>query len=314
MLGYTCRRLLLALPLLAGLCVLTFVYVRLIPGDPVTAMLGVNSDPELVAELRHRNGLDRPWWTQLGDWLGGLPQGDLGRSFRNQHPIAPIVVDRIPATLQLAVASLLLSLTIALPAGIVAGRRPGSRTDKVVTSATLLGLAIPGFWLGTLLMMLLALRLGLLPSQGYVPFSEDPLDSLRLTILPALTLGLAISPYLARLTRAAVMEARGEPYVPYARSKGLPERRVAFSYLFRNALPSLVSAIGLTVGFLLAGSIIVEELFNWPGTGRLIVRAVTERDYAMVQAMVLVYGVVFVVVNLIAELAQAALDPRVRLR
>ncbi len=313
MIRYALHRLLLAVPLLAGLTVLAFIYVRLIPGDPVTAMLGVNSDPELVAQIRRQTGLDLPWWQQLWAWVAGLPRGDLGRSFRSQLPIGPIVADRIPATVQLAVGSLVVALLLALPAGIIAGRRPGTRTDKLITSATLLGLAVPGFWLGTLLMVVLALKLRLLPSQGYVPFTVDPMANLRLLVLPALTLGLAITPYLARLTRAAVIEVNAEPYVPYARSKGLRERRVATAYMFRNALPSLVSAIGLTIGFLLAGSIVVEELFNWPGTGRLIIRAVTERDYAMVQALVLVYGAVFVVVNLLAELAQAVLDPRIRL-
>jgi peptide/nickel transport system permease protein len=311
---YALRRVLLALPLLAGLSVLAFVYVRLIPGDPVTAMLGVNSDPELVAQLRERFGLDRPWPAQYLDWLSGLVQGDLGRSFRTQLPIGPIIVQRLPTTFQLAAAGLVIGLLVALPAGIAAGARPGSRTDAVVSSFTLLGLATPGFWLGTLLMVLVALKLRLLPSQGYVPLAQDPIQSLKLSVLPGLTLGLSIAPYLARLTRSAVIEVTSEPFVPFARAKGLAERAISTGYILRNALPSLVVALGLVIGFLLAGSIVVEELFNWAGMGRLIVRAVIERDYAMVQALVLVYGLVFVLVNLAAELVQGMLDPRIRLR
>ncbi|MFG2044528.1 ABC transporter permease [Dactylosporangium sp. NPDC048998] len=313
MLRYALRRMLLAVPLLFGLSVLSFVYVRLIPGDPITAMLGVNSNPTVVAQLRERFGLDRPLLSQYGDWLAGMVHGDLGVSFRSQIPISTIIVDRIPATLQLAGAGLVVTLLIAIPAGVAAGMRPGSRLDSMITSATLFGLAVPAFFLGTLLMMLLALKLHLVPSQGYVPFADDAAQSMRLTVLPALTLGLAISPYLARLTRSAVVEVAQEPFVPFARAKGLAQRRISIGYVLRNALPSLVAALGLTIASLMAGSIVVEALFNWPGMGRLVVGAVTERDYAMVQALVLIYGALFIVVNLAGELAQGLLDPRVRL-
>ncbi|GAA0992289.1 ABC transporter permease [Acrocarpospora macrocephala] len=313
MLRYALGRILLAVPLLFGLSVLSFVYVRLIPGDPVTAMLGVNSNPTVVAQLREQFGLDRPLLGQYGDWLAGVMRGDFGVSFRSQLPISTIIVDRIPATLQLAGAGLVVSLLIAIPAGVAAGMRPGSRLDSLITSATLFGLAVPAFFLGTLLMLFFSLKLNLVPSQGYVPFADDPAQSLRLTVLPALTLGLAISPYLARLTRSAVLETAQEPFVPFARAKGLAPRKISIGYVLRNALPSLVAALGLTVASLMAGSIVVEALFNWPGTGRLVTGAVTERDYAMVEALLLIYGGLFIAVNLACEIAQSLLDPRVRL-
>ncbi|MER6528633.1 ABC transporter permease [Streptomyces sp. NPDC001508] len=207
----------------------------------------------------------------------------------------------------------MVALLVAIPAGVAAGMRPGSRLDSAITTATLFGLAMPAFFEGTLLMLLFALKLDVVPSQGYVPFSDDPVRSLRLTVLPALTLGLAISPYLSKLVRSAVAEVAQEPFVPFARAKGLARWRISVGYVFRNALPTLVAALGLTIASLIAGSIVVEVLFNWPGTGRLVVGAVTERDYALIQALVLVYGVLFIVVNLASELAQGLLDPRVRL-
>ncbi|WP_053202655.1 ABC transporter permease [Jiangella muralis] len=313
MVQYIARRLLLAVPLLFGLSILAFAYVRVIPGDPVTAMLGVNSDPELVARLRDQLGLDEPWYQQYLSWLGNVLTGDFGLSYRSRMPVSDILVDRIPATLELALGGLLVGLLIAIPAGLYAGFRRGSRADNVITGATLVGLATPGFWLGTLLMLLLALQLGWLPSQGYVPFDVDPAQNLRLLVLPALTLGLAIAPYLARLTRTAVVETGGEPSVAYARAQGLPERTVARTVVLRISIPSLIVAVALTVGFLLAGSIIVEELFNWPGMGRLVAAGVSERDYPMIQALMLIYGVIFIVVNVIAEVLQGLMDPRVRL-
>jgi len=204
-------------------------------------------------------------------------------------------------------------MVIAIPLGLLAGFRRGSRIDSVITGGTLVGLATPGFWLGTVLMLLLALKLGWLPSQGYVPFNEDPALNLRLLVLPSLTLGLAIAPYLTRLTRAAVVETGGEPSVAYARAQGLSELTVARKVVLRISISSLVVAFALTAGFLLAGSIVVEELFNWPGMGRLVAAGVSERDYPMIQALMMVYGLIFIVINVVAEVLQGMLDPRVRL-
>lgn len=310
---YVAWRLLFAVPLLFGLSVLAFGYVRVIPGDPVIAMLGVNSDPTLVAQLRGQMGLDRPWYQQYFAWLGHVGTGDLGLSFRSKIPVSQILIDRIPATLELALGGMAVGLVLAISAGLLAGFKRGSKVDSFITGGILLGLATPGFWLGTLLMILLALRLKWLPAQGYVPFVEDPAMSLRFLVLPTLTLGAAIAPYLARLMRAAVVEVVADPSVNYARAQGLPEATIARKVVLRISMPSMIVAVALTVGFLLAGSIVVEELFNWPGMGRLVVAGVSERDYPMIQALMLVYGVIFIVVNVIAEVLQGILDPRVRL-
>ena len=310
---YVAWRLLFAVPLLFGLSVLAFGYVRVIPGDPVTAMLGVNSDPTLVAQLRGQMGLDQPWYQQYFAWLGHVGTGDLGLSFRSKIPVSEILIDRIPATLELALGGMVVGLVLAISAGLLAGFKRGSKVDSFITGGILLGLATPGFWLGTLLMILLALRLKWLPAQGYVPFVDDPAMSLRFLVLPTLTLGAAIAPYLARLMRAAVVEVVADPSVNYARAQGLPEATIARKVVLRISMPSMIVAVALTVGFLLAGSIVVEELFNWPGMGRLVVAGVNERDYPMIQALMLVYGVIFIVVNVIAEVLQGILDPRVRL-
>lgn len=313
MLRYTLKRVLFAIPLLVGLSIVVFAYVRLIPGDPVTAMLGVQANPDIVARLKAQYGFDRPIVDQYLLWIGNVLRGDFGISFRTRLPVAPLIADRMPATIQLMVGGLLVSVVVAVPAGILAGMKHRSVTDRVISTITLIGLGSPGFWLGTILMLVLALHLKWLPSQGYAAFAQKPLESLRFLILPALSVGLVVAPYLVRVIRAAVIEILKEPFVPYADARGLRERVVFWRYIIRNLLPQLSVVLGVLVGALLAGSVAIEALFNWPGMGRVFIGAVTERDYAMIQALILVYGVIFVVANLIAEVAQAALDPRIRL-
>lgn len=312
MIRYTARRLGAAVPLVLLLSLLVYVYVRMIPGDPIAGQLGPAATPELVASLRAQYGLDTPIIVGYVEWLGGLFQGDLGISYPSRLPVAEIIPSKIVATVQLAIGGLIVGLALALPLGYIAGKRPGSRLDRTVTSGTLVGLATPAFWTGTIILLVFALRLRLAPSQGYVPLATDPLRSLQLTILPALTLGVAIAPYLARLTRSAVARVSSESFLHYARIRGISSHRLRWSYQLRNVWPSLVTAIGLTVGFVLTGSIIVEQLFNWPGTGRLMVSAVVGRDYSMVQALILLYGLIFIIVNLATELIQSSLDPRIR--
>lgn len=313
MFRYALSRIAISVPLLVALVVLAFFGVRLVPGDPAQAQLQQHASPETLEVLRHELGLDQPLLKQFATWSTGLLHGDLGRSYISRHPVGPLIWSRVPATLHLATVGLLLALLIAIPLGILAGRRPGSSLDAVITSATVVGLAIPSFWLGTVLMVLLSLKLGLLPSQGYASFTSDPLESLRFTILPALTLGLALAPYLARLTRAATADVTVEPFVAFAHARGLRPSTVTRSYLLRNVWPGLITIIGLIVAFLLAGAIIVEQLFHWPGMGQLTVSAAAERDYALIQALIIVYGVVFIGVNLAAEIVQSVLDPRIRL-
>jgi peptide/nickel transport system permease protein len=313
-LRYTIYRVLLAIPLLFGLSILVFAYVRIIPGDPVTAMLGVQANPDLVARLKGQYGFDKPIVDQYTLWLSQIAQGDFGISFRTRQPVAPLLADRIPATLQLMLGSMVVSLGLAFPLGILAGTHYKSRLDGVISTITLVGLGSPGFWLGTILLVFFSLTLRLLPSQGYTPFTKDPVESIRTMILPALALGLVGAPYLIRMIRSIVIEIMKEPFLPYADARGLRERVIFWRYIIRNLLPQFTVVLGVLVGALLAGSVAIEALFNWPGMGRIFIGAVTERDYAMLQALILVYGVIFVVVNLIAEIAQAALDPRIRLQ
>lgn len=313
MLSYALRRVALMVPLLFGLCVVAFFYVHAVPGDPVSAMLGVNGNPPLVAQLRHQFGLDQPVSTQFVQWLTNLLHGNLGVSFRSQQPIGPIIAAHLPITIQMAIGGGIVMMLLAIPAGVAAGLRPGSKLDQIVTAMTLTGLGIPAFWLGTVVLLLVGLKWHIVPSQGYVPFFSDPVRSLQLSLMPFLVLGLAISPYLARLTRTAVVEVVQQPSIPFARAKGLSGRTILVRYVLRNTWPRITAAFALTIGALLGGSVVVEALFGWPGMGTLMVGAVNQRDYSMVQALVLIYGAIFLTVNLIAELVQASLDPRVRL-
>jgi peptide/nickel transport system permease protein len=310
---YAAQRILLAIPLLFGLSLLVFAYVRLIPGDPVTAMLGVQANPELVARLKAQYGFDQPILDQYLLWFRGFLEGDFGISFRSRQAVLPLIIDRLPATFQLMFGGLFVALVVAIPAGIVAGMRYRGRSDTAISTITLVGLGSPGFWLGTILMVVFALQLKVLPSQGYTPFMQDPIKSIQYMILPSVAVGLVVAPFLVRYIRANVIEIMKEPFVPYADARGLTERLIFWRYIIRNVAPSFVVVLGVLVGALLAGSVAIEALFNWPGMGRIFIGAVTERDYAMIQALILVYGVIFVVANLIAEIAQAWLDPRIRL-
>ena len=314
MLRYTLYRVLLAVPLLFGLSILVFGYVRLIPGDPVTAMLGIQSSPDLVLRLKAQYGFDKSIVDQYLLWVGQLLRGDFGISFRTRLPVAPLIADRIPATLQLMFGGMFVGLGLAFPLGIIAGTRYRSRIDSIISTVTLIGLGSPGFWIGTILLVVFALGLHLLPSQGYTPFFTDPVASLQVMILPSVSLGLVTAPYLIRVIRSIVIDIMKEPYIPYADARGLRERLIFWRYIIRNLLPQFVVVLGVLVGALLAGSVAIEQLFNWPGMGRIFIGAVEERDYAMLQVLILVYGVIFVISNLIAEIAQAALDPRIRLQ
>jgi peptide/nickel transport system permease protein len=314
MLRYSLGRLLLLAPLLFGLSVLTFLYMRLVPGDPIAGMLGPGGTPQLIHELRSKFGLDDPLLVQYGRWLASLfAHGDLGISFGSGQAITPMLINRIPATLQLTAAGMLFTVLIGLPAGFFAGVYKDSWLDRLLSVASLLGLSTPPFWVGTLLILSIAIGLRWLPAGGYVPLSRDVYESLKETIMPGFALGLSLAPYLARMTRAAAIEVQQEPFIKHARAKGLRRRTILWRYVARNAILPVVVVLGLQLGRLLGGQVIIEELFNWPGVGRLLIEGAIQRDYAMVQALVLIIAAAYVVLNLFAELAHAALDPRIRL-
>lgn len=309
---YVLHRLMLFIPLLLGTTLLVFAYVQMIPGGPVEAMLGVHANPKLVADIEHRYGLDKPWPQQYLNWLGGALTGDLGLTVRNRLPISDLLLTRMPATLQLAAGGFIVGLGIAIPLAVLSGQRAGSKLDGAVNAFALIGLAVPVFISGTLMLLLFAVKLKWFPVSGHVPFTENPLQSLRHMILPSVTLGLGIAPYFIRVIRTEVAEVMREPHIPYATSKGLRSRVIVWRYIVRNTLPRVVVLIGLLVGGLLGGSVFVEVVYNWPGMGVLLVNSVVQREFLLIQAAVLIYAIVFALANLAAELLQGLLDPRVR--
>ncbi|MBM3743766.1 MAG: ABC transporter permease [Actinobacteria bacterium] len=313
MLKYFVNRLLFMIPLIFGLSALLFVYMRVLPGDPVAGILGPEATPELRAQFTTLFGLDKPILEQYLIWLADLTRGDFGISYTSQQDITPLLIDRIPATLQLLLGGFFVSLAIGLPIGFLAGRRRGSLFDNIFSTLALMGLSMPIFWIGTLFIMYIGVAWGILPPEGYVPFSENPKESLRLTILPSLTLGLVLAPYLARLTRAATIEVQQEPFMYQSQAKGLKNRTITFRYSARNVLPQILVVLGMQLGGLLGGQVIVEQLFNWPGVGRLLIQGALQRDYPVVQAVILIVSILFVLINLSVEMLHAVLDRRIRL-
>lgn len=306
MLRHLFRRLLLALPALWLVLTLVFLLIHVVPGDPAEQMLGEGAAPGEIAELRHGLGLDQPLHVQYGRYLGQLAQGDLGQSFRFRAPVRKILFERYPATLALAFCALLVCAAIAIPAGILAAHRRGQATDRAVGVFTLLGLAVPNFALGPLLILLFSVVLGLLPISG----RSGPGSY----ILPAATLGAALAAILTRMVRGAMLEELSSDYVRTARAKGLSESAVLFRHAFRNALIPVITILGLQFGTLLAGAIVTETIFAWPGIGRLTVQAISARDYPLLQGSILLISVTYVLVNLLTDVLYAVVDPRVRLQ
>jgi len=304
MLAYSIRRVLSAIPTAVGVATVVFLLLHAIPGDPVDVMLGETAAPADRAELRAHLGLDRPVGLQYRRFMVGLARGDIGHSIHTQRPVAELVRERLPATLSLAGAAALAALCIALPLGLLSAARPRSLLDRASLTGSLLGVAIPNFWLGPMLILLFAVDLGWLPVSG----DEDA----RHLVLPAVTLGLSLAGILTRMTRSTVLEALHEDYVRTARAKGLSERATIAKHALANAMTPILSVFGLQLGGLLAGSVITETIFAWPGLGRLTLQAIQTRDYPVVQGCVLVIALTYVLVNLATDLAYAWANPRIR--
>lgn len=297
--------------MIAVLSFVIFVVLRALPGNPFNS--GGPMPPELLEQLTIKYGLDQPVLVQYVKWVQGVFHGDLGVSFVSRQPISNLLVQRVPATLHLAIASLLVAIIVGLPLGFIAGIKKDTWLDKVTSMTALLGLSVPQFWLGTIFVLTVGVRLRWLPTSGYVAFTQDPIRSLQFTIMPALTIGLSLAPYLARMTRTATVEVQQEPFVALAQAKGLKLTTVMNRYSIRNAFPPVVVIISMQLGGLLGGVVIIEKLFAWPGVGQLLIGGVGERDYQVVLSCVLVLAILWVVMNLLADLLQAALDPRIRL-
>jgi len=312
MLHFLPRRLLQLIPTLFLVSVIIFSLQQLLPGDPALVMAGEEKDPEVIAQIREQYHLDKPIPVQYGYWLAGVLQGDLGESMRIKKPVSELVAEKLPVTLQLASMAMLFALLIGIPAGILSAVRKGSGWDIGANVFALWGLSTPNFWLGIMLIFLFSVKLGWLPASGFVSPFEDLRQSLATTVLPAFVLGNAIAAVLMRHMRSAMLQAMSADYVRTARAKGLYERFVVLRHALRNALTPVITLGALEFGTLLSGAVLTEQVFSIPGFGKLIVDAVFNRDYAVVQGVVLVTATVYVLLNLLADVLYVLVNPRLR--
>ncbi|MBV9136740.1 MAG: ABC transporter permease [Hyphomicrobiales bacterium] len=310
---YIMRRLLLMVPVLFGVTVIVFLVISLIPGDPAKAILGTFATPENVAKVNHDLGLDRALPIQYFIWLGNLLHGDFGRSYILHRPVLDEVLDRLFPTLLLAGAALVLSSAVGLSLGIIAAIRQNGWQDKLITVAVLVGISTPSFWLGILLIFWFGVRLSILPVGGMEEMfgGGGALDIARHLVLPAVALAAVAGAVLVRLTRGSMLEVMRQDYIRTARAKGLSESSVIFKHAFRNALVNVIPIIGLEAGFVLGGAVYIETVFQWPGIGRMLVNAISTRDILLVQGGVLIVAGAYVVINLLTDIAQSVLDPRI---
>ena len=315
MFRYALHRLLLALPVVIGVSLVVFALMRLIPGDVVDRILGTEAGatPERREELRRLFGIDRPIHVQYLEWIGRALRGDLGSSLLNGRPVLGDLWLRLPATLELASLSLLIALLIGIPLGVWAAVRHHRWPDYLGSSFALLGVSIPNFWLGTMLILVFSLGLRWLPSAGYVPLVEDPVRSLQLMAMPAFALGTAEAAAIMRSVRSATLEVLHHDHVRTARGKGLAERRVRTHHVLRNALIPVLTVVGLSAGYLLAGTFIIEQVFSIPGIGRFTLMGIMNRDYPVIQGAVLVIALSYLLVHLVVDVLYGVADPRLRI-
>ncbi|SON58098.1 Dipeptide transport system permease protein DppB [Hartmannibacter diazotrophicus] len=314
MASYIAKRLIAAIPVLLGLTVIVFVIMAMIPGDPATAILGAYATPDNVARINRELGLDKPLWQQYFIWLSNIAHGDLGRSYTLNRPVLDEVLERFGATLILAGTSLVLCSILGLLAGIVSAVRQFGWTDRIVTLLVLVGISTPSFWLGLILILLFAVKVKLFPVSGmYAIYGGGDLpDLLHHLALPAFTLAIVATGVIARLTRTSMLEVLRQDYIRTARAKGLTERRVIYRHAFKAALVAVIPVIGIQAGFVLGGAVYIETVFQWPGIGSMLVKAISTRDLLLVQGGVLVVAASYVLFNLAADVAQSMIDPRLR--
>jgi peptide/nickel transport system permease protein len=306
------RRLLSAIPVLFIVSLISFGLMRLIPGDPAASIAGPSATPAQIDQLRRDLGLDEPLLMQLLHYYQGLLQGDFGKSLLLGKGVLAATLERLPVTIGLSLYALVLTLLIGVTSGIIAALRQNTWVDQVAMMIAMLGISIPNFFLGLLMIIFFAVQLGWLPSGGYVPFSQDPLGWLRSTTMPAISLALLQAGLLARITRSGMLEVLRQDYVRTARAKGLPERQVILKHALANALIPIVTVVGIIISLLLSGAVVTEALFSLPGMGQLLTQAVLSRDYPMVQGGLLLVTTFLVVVNILVDILYAMIDPRVR--
>ncbi|MEV0395900.1 nickel ABC transporter permease [Polymorphospora rubra] len=305
-------RLLAVVPVLLGISVISFFVIRMIPGNVISSIMGQDfSDPKLEAEMRAYFGLDMPIHEQFLSWFGRLLHGDLGTSMRSGQPVLDEILERLPATMLLAVSALVVSVLISIPFGVLSATRRNGLLDAGSRLASLIGLSVPNFWLGILLVYLFSVTLGWLPSQG-AGSGEGGLAQLKYLILPAVTLGASLAAISMRMTRSSMLEVLNQDYVRTARAKGLSERVVVVRHALRNSLIPVITVLGIQAGALLGGTVVVEQVFSWPGLGTMVIRGITQRDYPVVQGTLLFLAFFYVVVNLLVDIIYVYLDPRLR--
>jgi peptide/nickel transport system permease protein len=315
MAGFLLRRVALLVPILFGISVVAFLLMYLIPGDVVDILMGTESgDPARLAELRRLLGLDRPLVTRYLEWLGGVLQGDLGRSFVTRRTVSAEILSAFPVTLQLACAALAVALVAGVPLGIVAAIRRGTVQGTAVSVVALLGLSVPNFWLGILLLLFASLYLGWFPPQGPLFLWQEPWEAAKQLFFPSVSLGVAVAAMVMRMTRACLLDVLGQDYVRTARAKGLREWRVLMGHAFRNAMIPVLTLAGLQFGYLLGGTVVTENIFSLPGMGTLVLRSIAQRDLPVVQGVLLIAGASVVLLNLAVDFGYALLDPRLRAR
>lgn len=315
MTGYIVRRLLQLLPvlLLASLGIWAMIYA--VPGGPVASIVGENANPEQIREVTERLGLDRPVLVQYWSWLSSALSGDLGASLHAREPVLHLIMQRVPATLQLGLCATIIGLTLGVPVAIASAIRPNSWLDRTLSGWSALALGVPTFWLGILLILLFSVELRWLPSaSAYVPFLESPWQAFRNTLMPALTLGVYVSGIFARFLRASLLSELKADYVRTARSKGLPERDVVGRHVMRNALLPFVTIVGLSLATFIGGTVVTEAVFTYPGLGRLLIQAIGSRDYPLIQGSILFILVIYVMMNLLVDILYAYIDPRIEYR
>jgi peptide/nickel transport system permease protein len=312
MISFLCKRILILIATLFLVSGVIFIVLRVIPGDPAQIILGIQATPETLEELRRKLGLDLPWMVQYGKWIGGILGGDFGQSIAYDVPITSLILSRMEVTVPLAVLSILFAVLFSIPLGIYAATRRNQLGDYGVMLFSQIGLAIPQFWAGILLILFFAVHLQWFSAGGFKPWGDSPFLALKSLLLPALSLGLIRAAVLSRLTRSCMLETLGEDYIRTARAKGLAERVVVYKHGFRNALIPVITILGLQMGELLAGAIIIENVFHLPGLGRLVFLAIGQRDLPVVQGVGLLIAFIIVVVNFLVDISYGVVDPRIR--
>ncbi|MDY5930578.1 MAG: ABC transporter permease [Candidatus Ornithospirochaeta sp.] len=306
---YIVKRLLLMIPILIGVTFIVFFIMSLTPGDPAAVILGDQGTAEAIAAMREELGLNKPLLVRYGNFLWDLLHGDLGISYRNKIPVWPQIIDKFPNTVILAIAGIIVALIIGIPVGIISAKKQYSKIDSVSMVLSLIGVSMPNFWLGLLLSLLFALKLGWLPSQG---MGKGFIPLIRSVILPALTLGTGVAATVARMTRSSMLEVIRQDYISTARAKGVPEGQITKRHMLKNAMIPIVTAVGLQFGTLLGGAMLTETIFSWPGLGRLMVESINSKDIPMVLGCTVFLAMMFSIVNLIVDIIYAFVDPRIK--